>query len=286
MTPHTRTFQGHNWGDEIVQKLACKAVGITLVAAIVGGLFFGHDVYSYARTAFGKARSAVKSEVPIEFEIDRARDMVEALVHDVRECMHVIAEQQVDVEHMEMDLERRTVALDDQRSAILARRHELASGDSSYVHAGVTYSEQQIERDLASRFERYKVARETLERDRQLLAARREALTANQDKLDRMLNAKRELEVEIEQLEARVRTIAAAESVSDLQFDDSRLSRAKSLIRELDKQLDVRERLLDAEGRFTGLIPVAPDSELDGRELGREIDDYFGSNAPSTPTDL
>ena len=133
--------------------------------------------------------------------------------------------------------------------------------------------------DLSTRFERFKVAETALKRDQQLLDARREALRANQDKLDGMLTAKKELEIKLEQLDARMRTIAAAESVSELEFDDSRLSRAKSLIRGLNKQLDVKERLLDAEGRFTGLIPVDPTTEKDAAELGSEIDAYFGDGS-------
>lgn len=266
-------------------KLTRKVVGWSALAVMAGLFFFGRDFASYAHTAFGKAKHAVKGEVPIEFEVDRARDMVESLVSDVRECMHVIAEQQVDVEHMEADIDRRQAALDTQRDEILARRTELESGDLQYVHAGHTYSKRAIERDLANRFERFKVAEKSLLRDRDLLAARREALEANQEKLDHMLTAKADLEVQIEELESRMKTIAAAESVSGLEFDDSRLSRAKTLIKELDKQLDVRERLLDAEGRFTGLIPVDPDSPSDAVELGSEIDAYFGT-APAAPSEL
>ncbi len=260
-------------------KMCRTVVGGTLVALVAGVFFFGRDFKSYAQTAFGKARDAVKNEVPVEFEVERARDMVESLVEDVRECMHVIAEQQVDVEHMEADVARRSEALGVQKNEILARRAELATGRFEYVHAGTTYSQRDIERDLATRFERFKVAEKTLERDKQLLEARREALRANQEKLDHMLTAKQELEVQIDELEARVRTIAAAESVSELEIDDSRLSRAKSLIKELDKQLDVRERLLDADGRFTGLIPVDPGTAEDARELGSEIDEYFDQPA-------
>ena len=60
----------------------------TLVA--VGGLsllmvlFFGRDAVSYVRTSFGWVRDSVKSQVPVEFEIERARRMVKNLVPDIR----------------------------------------------------------------------------------------------------------------------------------------------------------------------------------------------------------
>jgi len=58
--------------------------------ALLGTLVFGHDALSYVKTIGHTARQAIKSEVPIEFEIKRARDMVENLVPDIRNCMHVI----------------------------------------------------------------------------------------------------------------------------------------------------------------------------------------------------
>ncbi len=60
----------------------------------------------------------------------------------------------------------------------------------------------------------------------------------------------------IEQLEACVQTASASENVSLLAVDDSSLSQASKLIDDLTRQLDVRERTLDAEVRFADLIPV------------------------------
>ena len=70
----------------------------TAVAAALAVFVFGKDVVSYARTSASSVRDAVKSEVPLEFEIERARKIVENLVPDIRNCMHVVAEQQIDIE--------------------------------------------------------------------------------------------------------------------------------------------------------------------------------------------
>ena len=74
-----------------------KALIGTAAALLVGGFVFGRDVFSYVRTAGASVRDAVKSEVPIEFQVERAREMVERLVPEIRDSMHVIAEQQVDI---------------------------------------------------------------------------------------------------------------------------------------------------------------------------------------------
>lgn len=264
----------------MIRKAIFAAGGLMLL----GTLVFGRDVFSYARTAGKSVRQAVKREVPLEFEVERAREMVEKIVPDIRHCMHVIAEQQVDVEHITADLNRRESALAEQERVILSLRADLESGDEFYVYAGKKYTPEEVRRDLAARFERFKIARETIDRDRKILAARQQALEANQQKLDRMLAAKQDLEVQVEQLEARLKTVQAAETVSTIEIDDSQLTRAKSLIRELNKQLDVKEKLLDAEGKFTGMIPVDGGDIISPRELGREIDSYFGKKSAESPS--
>lgn len=260
-------FHGGSW----LHKAMYSAGGVALVSALI----FGRDAWSYIRTAGSSVRQAVKAEVPLDFEIQRAREMVENLVPDIRHCMHVIAEQQVDIEQMGQELGRKDQSLTDQQAAILALRSDLESGQTKFVFAGRSYSQDEVRRDLSVRFERFKVVKETVERDRKILDARQTSLKANQEKLDTMLASKKELEVQIEQFEARLKTVQAAQAVSDLQIDDTQLSRAKKLIGDLNKQLDVQEKLLDAEGKFTGLIPVEA-RERHVRDITGEVDRYFG----------
>jgi len=255
-------------------------IGAAVLVAL-GTFVFGRDVLSYATTWGGTVRDAVKSEVPLEFEIERARTEVENLVPDIRDMMHVIASAQVDVDHKAKEVERRSGGLDSQKTAILALRNDLDSGRSEFVYAKHTYSADEVRKDLEKRFKQYKVAENSLESDVQILTAWKKTMTANQEKLDTMLTAKQDLEVQIEQLEARLRTVEAAEATATLTFDDSKLAKAKKLIAELNKQLDVRERQASLEGQVNGLIPVEEATESTEASITNRIDDYFG---PKTDT--
>jgi chromosome segregation ATPase len=258
----------------------------TAIAATLAVFVFGKDVFSYATTSASSLRSAVKSEVPLEFEIERARDIVANLMPDIRHCMHVTAEQQVDIEHLTADIARKDAELDRQQGQILALREDLAGGDETFVYASRTYTSNEVKRDLAMRFERYKSAQEALLRDKQILAARQKALQANQIKLDDMFVEKQKLEVQLEQLDAKLKTIQAAETVSELQIDDSRLSQAKTLIKALNRELDVRELELNKEGKFTsGLIPVDAAEEVP-TNIGEQIDEYFGPTETEAGPDV
>ena len=253
-------------------------------AAVLGALVFGRDVFSYAKTFGCSARDAIKSEVPIEFEIQRARDMVENLVPDIRNCMHLIAEEEVNVEHLSKDIASAENELQKQKDQILALRRDVDEGRQTYRYASRTYTSNEVKRDLASRFERFKTAEGTLDSKRAILKAREEAVSEGRKKLDGMLQAKRDLEVQLENLDARLKTVQAAQTASNVQLDDSQLARAKKLISDLNKQLDVRQRMLDAEGKFTGLIPVESANSVP-EDLSNQIDEYFGRGKKPVETD-
>lgn len=259
-------------------KLTIVGVASTL---LLSTLVFGRDVCSYVKTLGCSARAAIKSEVPIEFEIQRARDLVENLVPDIRKCMHVIAEEEVSVEHLQREIARHDADMSKQKSEILALRSEVDSGKQSYRFASRTYSANEVKRDLACRFERFKTAEATLASKRQILTAREKSVVAAREKLENMLSDKRDLEVQIENLEARMKTLQAAQTATSVQLDNSQLVRAKKLIGDLNKQLDVAQRVLDAEGKFTGLIPVDTSAHVP-EDLSAQIDDYFGKPAPTT----
>ena len=127
------------------------------VVMTLGALLFGRDIFSYVRTAGASVRNAVKREVPLEFEVRRAREMVENLVPDIRHCMHVIAEQQVDLENLNESIQSREEALLKHKDAIFVLRSDLDTGDENFVYAGRTYTSNQVRRDLSHRFDRVRL---------------------------------------------------------------------------------------------------------------------------------
>lgn len=256
----------------MVRKIA---VG-TLVAATVGGLALGTEVFSYARTGVVSARDRIRSEVPIEFEIDRARQEVERLLPEVRKSVHLIAEEQVEVAQLEKSIARREATLAEQEEAILSLTADLKTSDTRFVYAGRKYNRNDVEKDLAERFNRFKVAEDTLKQEQQVLAAKQKALEANRRTLEEMLSQRKSLEVELERLEARLRTIDARKQVHGLEVDDSHLRRVQSLIATIEKRLDVEDAVLAAEGDLHGLIPVEQHAQEETGDIARRIEEYFG----------
>jgi len=255
----------------------------TLIVA--GGLILGADALSYLQTVGSNVRQAVKKEISVEFELDRIRNEVSNLMPEIHRHLKTVAEQSVDVKDLRRVLEERESDLSKQKDAILTLRQDLQTDRQSFVYRTVSWSRSEVEADLAHRFESYCTAEECVKRDRQILTAQKDTLHANQRKLDTMLIRKKDLVVKVAQLEARLKQVQAAETVSSMEVDDTQLARVEKLIREMNRTLDVRESVMEAEGQIQGRIPVEDAmAPAKGDVLG-EIDSHFGLQTGATTTD-
>jgi len=260
-----------------------KAIIGSGAAMALAALIFGRDVVSYARTAWSATRDAVRQEVPLEFHVQRARTLVDQLVPAIHKTLKVIAEQQVDIEQLNKEIARRTDDMQRQKEQLLTLKQDLETGQPTYRYASQTYTSGEVKRDLRHRFERFKTAEALLDRDRRILAAREQGLTAHEKMLDSMLSEKKDLEAQVEQLDARLQTIRAEQTVCSPEIDESALANVKRLIAEVNKQLDVQEKLLDSEGKFVGLIPVEAKTSVDLGNLTAEINGYFNKSSQEKP---
>ncbi len=254
-----------------------KAIVGIVAVFVIGGLILGKEVFSYARTGLSTARKNLRAEVPVEFEISRARQEVERLLPQVRKSLHVVAEEQVEVAQLQSSIAKKEKQLVTQEQAILSMTRDLRGKDSKFTYAGHRYTRPDVEKDLAERFNRFKIAEETVKRERQVLAAKESALAASRKTLEGMLSQRKTLEAELERLDARLRTVQARKEINGLQVDHSQLSRVKTLIAQIEKRLDVEDAVLAAEGDLNGLIPVEQeDKEEDAEDIATAVESYFG----------
>ncbi|MCA9049923.1 MAG: hypothetical protein KDA89_14405 [Planctomycetaceae bacterium] len=261
-----------------------RFVAGSVTLALVSGLVFGRDLFSYVSTACSNVREAVKSEISPEFELQRIQKEIDGLMPEIRRHLTVVAEQTVDLKDLERQVTDKELALSTQKEGILALRNDLASEQDRFTYRHVSYTRSEVEADLAHRFDAFRTGEAALKRDQQILAAQRQTLQANQKHLNAMLERKQGLAVQVSQLEARLKTIQATEAVNSLEIDDTRLSRVEGMIRDLNRALDVRETLLETEGQFPGRIPVGEsDTENHGNVLS-EVDQHFGLSGAAEPS--
>lgn len=252
----------------MIRKTLYVAGGLTLLTF----LLFGRNALSYMRTSGAWVKETVKNSVPVDFEIDRARKMVADLVPDIRKNMHVIAKEEVEVERLNKQITESEAKLEKDRGDLVRMKNDVSSNKEVFQYAGRTYTQAQVKTDLANRFERFKTTDATLASLKEIHAAREKSLAAARQKLEGMLAAKRKLEADVENLEARLKMVEVAQTTSEVNFDDSNLGRCKDLVTDLRTRLDVAEKMVHSDSTYTGEIPL---DEAAPKNIVEQVTEYL-----------
>lgn len=258
-----------------------KAVLAGAGAVLLLGLFFGRDAFSYVATGWGRVHQAVNDSVPVTFQLDRARQMIKDLDPEIRRNMHLIAKEEVEVARLEAQVTKNEKELAKAKEDILRLKTDLERGGSTYVYAGRSYNERQVKTDLEHRFARYQTTEATTDKLEKILVARQKGLAAAREKLEAMLAAKRQLEVDVENLEARLKMVEVAQTTSEINFDDSHLARTKELLAAIGSRIDVAEKLVNADTHFHDEIPLDDDGESTS-DITEKVTRYFDEPVAET----
>ena len=252
---------------------AIKYGVIALVILVAGSwLVLGKDAWCYARTKISSWRQDVRDSVPIETELQMARDLLDEIVPQMHANIRIIAKEEVELANLNSDISRSQDALDVQQAQI-TKLTELMSGEQVYFSFGDRqYSRNEIKGDLSNRFERYKEAQLIFESKKRLALTRETSLRAAIDMLDQARNQKILLEQKISALDSQNRLLIAASANSGVNLDNSALARTDKMISRIKKRLDVAERVLAHEGRFVETIDI---DVVDESDLLSEIHDFF-----------
>jgi hypothetical protein len=235
-------------------------------------LIFGGGLWSYVSTTADNIGEAVKAKVPIDFELDRARKMIEGLEPEITNHKREIALEERKVAELENQLKVDEEKLAKRWSDIERMRDDLAKGDTTFVYASGTYTAKQVEADLAGKFDRFTTADGTVEQNRKVLEIRRKALSAAQEKLRTLIAAKEKLELQVENLEAKQKMVEVAKTASELNIDDSQLAKTRDLLTEIEARIDVEGRLVNADDLVFGEIQL--DEPEENTSILQRIADY------------
>jgi chromosome segregation ATPase len=257
-----------------------KALFTVIALGLTTVVLFGRDATSYVGTTYHRLTSSVKDSVPIEFQIDRARAMVRDLEPEIRRSMHVIAKEEVALEQLNSQIGNSEQKAEKDKGEILRLQADLGQNKDVYHYASRSYSPDQVKQDLSRRFSRFKVTDETLANLTSMRDARERNLDAAQQKLAAMINARRKLEVDVQNLEAKSKLVEVAQASSDYVFDDSQLARAKELITDIRTQLDVAAKLANADVNIEVEIPL---DEASPSDITDQVAEYFSLGGHAKP---
>lgn len=272
-----------------LKQMAAVGVGVVTLrrllvagAAATGLYTLGGDSLTYVTTAGRMVSTGVVDKIPVEFELERAKTMIGDLIPDIKRNMVVIAQEEVSVDNIREEIDDSQGALDRQREEIITLRDAIPGYDEEVRIGKRVATTAEIETELKRRFARYRMSEATLNAKRDLLVSRETSLTAARKKLERMLNSKRDLEVEVENLQARLHTVQSEAVTSKVEFDESEVARCEKLVDNLRVRLQVAERLLATDGSVDDILPST--FTFGDEDVVDQIDTYFAEK--SSPGDL
>jgi chromosome segregation ATPase len=236
---------------------------------------YGQEGLSYLSTASRMVGEKVRSNVPLEFELERARTMIGGLIPDVRQNMMVIAQEEVGVDNLHHELDRSEGELGKQREELVHLRGELSGNEEQIRLGNRTASREEVKEELTRRFAHFQVAEATVASHKQLLAAREKSLDAARAKLKHMLTAKRDLELQVANLQARLKTKQSQTLAGSIEVNDSQVSRCQGLLNDVRVRLEVADRLFTSNGDLT---TITADAISTSEDIGEQIDRHFGQS--------
>ncbi|MGE5609548.1 MAG: hypothetical protein ACM359_09865 [Bacillota bacterium] len=247
---------------------------------LAGSAIFGTDAVSYFRTSVKSVRSTVKDSVPMELELARAKDLLDDILPEMHANIKMIAQQEVEIGNLKGDIEQSRKSLAEQAMRVQKLRDCLATSAVSFTFGGLNYSREELKTDLAHKFDAYKEAELVLNSKQRLLENRQKALAAGVQAIERTKSQKTMLENKIAALEAQFRVVQAASTNSNLAINNSKIAQTEKVIAQIKERLDVAERVLAHEAKFTNTIPVDVVNEKD---LVMAVDEHFGTKTAAEP---
>jgi chromosome segregation ATPase len=263
--------------------MACSMIKKGLLGATLGAgalyLAFGTSAPSYVRTAFHKFRDGAKSSVPVQFEIDRAREEIASLEPAIKDNIENLARATVDVEHLDREIASIKANHEAEGKVLTALHETLKTGDFKLA-SGTTYTADEVKAEAKQRLDHFRQVKDLLKDKEETLKARQKAVVAARQQLSQMAATKQALLTKLAGIEARLKMIQSTQESNEFNFDDSALARAKASVADLEKRLDVMARTAEMEGKYSDSgIPVIIEP---GRDVLKEMDAEFGPPAKTT----
>src|SRR5215468_1817323 len=111
----------------------------TVGMLLVGGAIFGRDLCSYVSSSARSVRSAVTDAVPVEFQLRRARDLVNDIVPEMQANVKLIAQQEVEIAALKQDITESDKQLADERTRVGKLRDCLNTQNASFSFGQYAY---------------------------------------------------------------------------------------------------------------------------------------------------
>jgi hypothetical protein len=245
--------------------------------------FFGGDrVKLYYENAKESVISAIDEAQGMEAKLGLIRTQINSLDKEERRLKSDAIRNNIDVDSLRSDIEARRASLAKQADLLDRVSKMLADGSAQYSIAGRAYDRAAVERDAAEKLAVFTVQKDTLANLEETLATKEKAQLMAAENVGRAAALRVELKAQLSLLEAKLdkyrakqNFAATVEEVVDTGDIDSALTRAKEMMRDFSKDLEVKDRMLDEQLKGAEAQPTTgisyDDSAVSSADLAARI---------------
>jgi len=258
----------------MLKKLLIAVVAVAIGLTVVKSTKVG----SLMRVKWSEATAWCNKQIPVETEIARLRDEISRLGNDTKGHCQVIAEEMVAVDNLKREIGEGEAKLEKQKKKVTAMRDALNEGGNKLVVLGEEkYPRVRVEKQLGRDFDLYKTCEAQLTAKKKLLESRQECLAKAREQLTAMQDTRRDLEVQVSQLEAEYNTLKVTQTKSKFALDDSSLSKVKEGVQALRNRIAAAQKEAALQAEFTD-GPINVGDTVKAKDLLKQIDEHFGKD--------
>jgi chromosome segregation ATPase len=259
-----------------------KKIGFAALA-VVAGLFILNSTHmgSYAKTAWHKVKKTAKGQVPLEFQLESARTEIAQLIPDMRKHIDSIAQETQVVRRLKEDITLTKANLAKQREHVFTLKEDLKKADVYVTYNDKRYKADRLSAKLAHDLASCQRCEKDLETRERMLEAKETALEAARDQLFSMRSEKDNLEVLVEKLEADLKTLRVAQTRSQFQLDDSRLSQIKARLDDIRDQMRAQQTAYELHAEiFSDTLPAETAKVVPSKDnVIKAVEAYLGDSS-------
>lgn len=227
-----------------------------LLTTLVGGstvALVGSDrLKSLYESGKDTVLTAIDEVQGMESKLKEIRREIDGLDHESRELKEQAVRRRVESEQLRGEIDERQAALD-KRKRVLEQVAEMLKENRDTIVIGRTvFSRSEVEQDAAEKLALYDLQTETLRSLRETLATKEKAQAIAEENVGRAAALRVDLASRVGLLEARLQKYrakqafaATVDDISDTADLDSDLAHARELMKEFEKDLEVKDRVLD-----------------------------------------
>ncbi len=229
-----------------------------MLATLVGGSTYAlvgpERLKDYFNDGKDQVLSALDDVQSMEAKLKKIHKEISGLDKESTRLRRDAISHRVESERLRKDLEERERALGKRADVLDKVSALLAQDKSEYVIGRVVYSRDEVERDAAEKLSLYNVQKQTVASMRETLNTKEKAHSIAEENVGRAGSLRAELQSKVQLLEAQLQKFRAKETfaatvqdIVDTSSLDSDLARAREMITEFEKELDVQQRMLDEQ---------------------------------------